>query len=998
MIALVLAMLRARRAQALTVLLLCAFTTGAAVAGPASLRAVDAAIVAHEAADASAAERMLTLGAVSSEGVNTSSDFAQFVPAVLKLPEFDQVYSVEISMFGFGGISRVVFREDNCAHLTIVRGRCSQGNYEVVIGERMAKRAGLAPGSKVTADEVRYDPMSGVAYPAGNPHVLNVVGTYTPTDPDDLYWGRSGYFAVDGKGQRAEPVFMSRRTIGYINAFTQWQSMDAILRTDAVTTDALPQLGTDVAGVTDALAEANTVIVSTEIPKLLERIENSRATAHTLVPVAFVPLVVLCLFVIYLAVSYGTAGRRYELGLVALRGASPLRRWWLASGEVVIMILLGGPVGYALGHAAVALVAWLQFDAVVGPSADTLPYAGAAVAGALVAAFFGLRRELHTSVAELLRRVAGRSGAWRSVVLEVLVVALAVAATIQLRGAGTGFAGIGALLPGLVIAAVALVVARAVVPLAGWVARAAMRRGRLGLGLAAVQLARRPGSHRLLVLLTVATALLGFAAAGVDVAARARHDRATVAVGADKVLQLDSVSMQLLLSAVRTVDPNGDYAMAVAPLPTSDGELPGLAIDSPRLAAVAQWRDAFGPAGAAEVAKQLRPVAAEPFILKADTLVVDVENANRPDQKVEAALGLTPLDGSGDLDADLGTLKPGRHTYTVKVPSCAQGCRLARFALVTDDTGQVEVVLYSIGERGAATPVVGTAELTATDRWTSTSDDGSVARPDGDGLRLSGSGWARHGLAAMPVDAPAPLPVASTGNLPFRNEISGLDGRRLRVVRAAKPVSLPRLGTKGMLLDLEYLARSADSDNALNGAEVWLNKAAPADIVAKLRAAGLPVRRERGIAAEEASLAWQGSALALWFYVVAAAFGILLAIGGIGLVAAVDRRRRADDLRFLRWQGLRRRDVRRAALWGNLTVVLAGSVLGLGAGALAWLVAGDQLPIFVDQLVAITPPRWPAPRSVLAPWAVAAALFAVAAGIVAVQLRRAVARNGKNGS
>ncbi|GAA1749755.1 FtsX-like permease family protein [Luedemannella helvata] len=999
MIALVLAMLRARRAQALTVLLLCAFTTGAAVAGPASLHAVDAAIVAHETADASATERMLTLGSVSSEGVNTSGEFSQFVPAVLQMPAFDQVYAIEISMFGFGsGISRVIFREDNCAHLTIERGRCAQGNYEVVIGARTAQRTGLGPGSKVTADEVRYNPSTGVAYPAGNPHVLNVVGTYTPTDPEDLYWGRAGYFSVDGKGERAEPVFMSRRTIGYINSYTQWQSIDAVLRADAVTADGLAELRNNLTVLTDRLGEAESLAVSTEIPALLDRIQASMDTAHTLVPVAFVPLVALCLFVIYLAVSYGTAGRRYELGLVALRGASPLGRWWLASGEVILMILLGVPVGYALGHAAVAFVAWSQFDAVVGPSLDTVPYALAALGGALVAAFFGLRRDLGTSVAELLRRVAGRGRAWRSVVLEVLVVALAVAAAIQLRGAGTGFAGIAALLPGLVIAAVALLAARAVVPLAGAVARAAMRRGRLGLGLAAVQLARRPGSHRLLVLLTVATALLGFAAAGVEVAAQARHDRATISVGATRVLEIDAVSTQLLLNATRSVDPDGAFAMAVAPTPQSAGELPGLAVDSTRLANVAQWRASFGPTGAAETARLLRPSAPQPFVLKARALRVDIENGNYlGGQRLEGKLILTRLSGAGDVTVSLGVLRAGRHTYDVAVPACSEGCRLAQVALVTDDTGQVDAVLFGISARGTAAPIIGRRELTAPDRWAAISDDGSMVRADGEGLRISGSGWLGNPLGARPVDAPVPLPIASTGEPPYRNEVSGFDGARLRVLRAAKPVSLPRLGSAGMLVDLEYLSRSAAADNSVNGAEVWLGPAAPADIVAKLRAAGLPVRKELGIAAEEASLAWQGSALALWFYVVAAGFGVLLAVGGIGLVAAVDRRRRADDLRYLRWQGLRRRDVRRAALWGNLTVVLAGAVLGLGAAALAWTVAGDQLPIFVDQLVAITPPRWPSPDAVLLPWAAATVLFAVAAAIVAAQLRRAVARNGSKG-
>ncbi|MFC7480024.1 FtsX-like permease family protein [Luedemannella flava] len=658
------------------------------------------------------------------------------------------------------------------------------------------------------------------------------------------------------------------------------------------------------------------------------------------------------------------------------------------------MILLGVPLGYALGHAAVALVAWLRFDTVVGPSLDTLPYAAAALGGALVAAFFGLRRELSSSVAELLRRVAGRGQAWRSVMLEVLVVALAVAAAFQLRQGGGGFEGIATLLPGLVIAAVALLAARAVVPLAGMVARTAMRRGRLGLGLAAVQLARRPGSHRLLVLLTVATALLGFAAAGVDVAARARHDRATIAVGADSVVRLDSVSLQQLLSAVRKVDPAGEFAMAVAPVPTNEGDLPGLAVDTSRLATVAQWRPDFGPADAGQVAKLLRPATTAPFVVKGTALTVDV--ANTTTFSVEAKLSLTPLNGNGAFDVSLGMLRPGRH-----VPG--QGARLRgrlpdrpvlprHHGLGPDRDRPARSVR---GGRRRPRPRAAHRARPVDERQRPGRLRGPSRRrrPAGVRLRLDGERHHRHPrgrahAAAHGVDRGAAVPQ---GDHRLRRPAAGRGaGRQAGVAAPAGHQRHPRRpGVPGL--------RGGDRRGA-STAPRWLTSAAPADVIERLRGAGLPVRARVGIAGEETALGWEGSALALWFYVVAAAFGILLAVGGIGLVAAVDRRRRADDLRFLRWQGLRRRDVRRAALWGNLTVVLAGSVLGLGAAALAWIVAGDQLPIFVDNVVAITPPRWPAPGAVLAPWAAAAVLFAVAAAIVAAQLRRAVARNGSKGT
>jgi membrane protein implicated in regulation of membrane protease activity len=91
---------------------------------------------------------------------------------------------------------------------------------------------------------------------------------------------------------------------------------------------------------------------------------------------------------------------------------------------------------------------------------------------------------------------------------------------------------------------------------------------------------------------------------------------------------------------------------------------------------------------------------------------------------------------------------------------------------------------------------------------------------------------------------------------------------------------------------------------------------------------------------------------------------------------------------------LSRRDLNRASLWGSLGVVLVGSVLGLGAAWLAWLGAGDRLPVFVDNGAGVPPPRWPVPTAVVWPWSLAVALFVAVAVVAAVQVRRSVARNG----
>ena len=158
-------------------------------------------------------------------------------------------------------------------------------------------------------------------------------------------------------------------------------------------------------------------------------------------------------------------------------------------------------------------------------------------------------------------------------------------ATVQLRAAGSGLSGVGLLgtrarswsrspwsRPGLFM------------PVAGLVARVALRRGRLGAGLAAVQLARRPGSQRLFVLLAVAIGLLSFVAAGTDVAARARDDRALVVTGAPRVLTVEQADVRRLLAVTRAVDPDGAWAMAAhagrsrrpaGPAGARGGQLPG---------------------------------------------------------------------------------------------------------------------------------------------------------------------------------------------------------------------------------------------------------------------------------------------------------------------------------------------------------------------------------------------------------------------------------------
>src|SRR4029077_10141217 len=102
-------------------------------------------------------------------------------------------------------------------------------------------------------------------------------------------------------------------------------------------------------------------------------------------------------------------------------------------------------------------------------------------------------------------------------------------------------------------------------------------------------------SQRLFTLLAVASGLLAFVAAGLSVAGQARDERAGVTVGAAQVLTVAHDSASQLIDATHAVDPAGTWAMAVARLDQTDGGAPPvLAVDSGRLAHVADWQPTFG--------------------------------------------------------------------------------------------------------------------------------------------------------------------------------------------------------------------------------------------------------------------------------------------------------------------------------------------------------------------------------------------------------------------
>jgi hypothetical protein len=960
MIGLIVAALRSRPASAVTLAILALVATAAAAAGPAYLYPVDQAVFAHAAAAATPAQRTVSLSAIldRSNGELSGPELGNVARALVGLPGFREVSASEFPVVGLSGPNdpdRLLYRQDACDHLIIVDGRCLAGAGETLVGEATARRLGLRPGATIRLAYAIQDTYRRYQ-PAGSPTTLTVAGTYRVADRVALYWGDHRYFdnggaaaagagagGVVGAGSGAEPVFADASTLVAMDHGVEQASIDAFAGPGSITVASEPVLRNQLKDLgirTESLG--GSVALRTELDDLLASADRSRDLAHRLIPVAAVPLVALAWFVIFLAIRYGTEVRRLELGVLAMRGTRLPVRWYLAAGELVLPIAVGALAGVLVGPLGVRAFSRVQLGIAGGPLtagslSAGLPYALAAAGGAVLAVPLAMRRTVAAPVVALMRRVPGRFGSARAITADVVLVVLAVVAAVQLRLSGGQLVGVGALVPALVMVGCVTVAARAVLPLASRYGARALRRERLGTALGALRIGRQPGSQPLFVVLASAVALLGFAVTSTQAAAGARARRADTEVGAVRVLTVGSTTRQALLTGVRAVDPTGRYAMAVVPMPGgAPGELPKLAVDSTRLAAASIWRGDYGRLSAEQVAARLHPAGAAPMVLRGHTVTLDLgAGPIQPPGRLALSMTLSPPSGQAEV-LDFSNLTEGQQTLRREVPECADGCRLIGFQVNRPDGGgyRFDLTVHGLtaGDQDGST-----VRLDDAGRWRAAPSARLETVPAGLRIGFDNPNGAAEDAWLQPLAAPLPVPVVSTA--PLGSTLAGLDGRQLPVAPAARVAALPRLGTRGALVDLEYADGLATDTGSTVDAQVWLGPKAPADVADRLAAHGLAVAAELRRAARYDDLNRQGPALALTFHTLTAGLAVGLAVGALWLAAAVDRRRR-EDLTALRVQGVRRETLRRSVVGSTVAVVVAAALAGLLAAAVAWWTAG----------------------------------------------------------
>ncbi len=949
MLRLVLAALRYRGGATLALFLLGVVAVAAGVAVPLYTSAADRYAVGSEFRNATAADRSIAITSQVPVSDSVEQALQRIVAQVREQapqPELEAITGVLNRGIALDSTqelwtaSPLVARPGVCDHVRVT-GRCPEAANEALISTSTATRLGLSGLDK----QFQYN-LAGVPEPV----TLRVVGTYEPglaADRDSFWAGRALF--VPQPLRAANPVFTSLQTFEAAKMETIHGTVDLVVTGPDWPYERLGDLRVDM---TKATAD-NGWELSDGLPFLLRRIEQARQRLRISAPLGAVTLLLLALSILILAAGHLARGRQRENALGLLRGTLGRHRFFLMRGPTLLVLLIAAPFGAAVGWLLVTALTRLVFGRrePLELSWQALAAGGIVLVLAMVGVILTERSRRSGPLLEALRGVPPRQRR-TGLIFDFIVAALAVAAVGQtLFGDDSGAnAGVAMAAPILAAASIGLLATRLVRPTAALVGGARLRRGRIVSGLAAIQLARRPGAAQVVALVVVCVALVGHTAAAWDLAARQAGAHAIATLGAQQVLTVAAESRPALLAATHKADPEGTWAMAVSRTYMSHGRIM-IAADTSRLPVAAGL-------GSEGLFDQLRPPVNDPVMVQGTGVVLET-TLMRQIAPIEVTAVLHDSEGKSVTSTVTMTGEVGDQAVEIPVPACAKGCRLAWFSFERSPDG---IVLKGLRQSGPDRVLLTGSAFTAAARWRSSFDLASEVTIITDSERLFlhyrpvDTRRISRDIRLQVADAPIPLPIAVIGppelaqtqELTADSLFSGVE-RPIAVVRAFD--SLAGVPGDGVLVDLEYADRLSDSTDNAAELQVWLGTAAPADAVQRLEAAGLVLIHTDSAAALAARERLSGDGLGLRLQLIAAALAVALALLAILVLADTDRRHRLAELIWMREQGLSRRAVRRVAHAGYLGVVVAALPVALVACAVAWWLADAEL-----SLAAVGPP------------------------------------------
>ncbi|MGI8761758.1 MAG: FtsX-like permease family protein [Jatrophihabitantaceae bacterium] len=868
----------------------------------------------------------------------------------------------------------LVWRDGQCRHLVIVTGRCPRAPDEVIASQRTISSGyyqwklgtTLYLGVVTESDDPLY------TTPIPTPHPVKIVGSYRPISASDPYWFQQPYFDTHvspNAPPTVDALFAARNEFGsfkpntYVQADFDYPLTAAKIRLDDVASEratvrhllathtglSVIQARSDLLGVLAAAAHERHLV---DIGTLLVTLQ----------------LALLAWLVLFQIVSDAVEARGNEIAMAKLRGLPPGSTVRFGLGEPVVLLAAAVPLGllaaWGVTHLFAASILVAGVPVVLTWSAALT--ASVAFAGGLVAAGLAGYRTLTRSVLDQWRRTTRRPGQGPLTLLaDVVLAAGAITGVVLLRGersAGTVNDTAALLAPGLLVFAVALVGVR-LLPLAcRRLARITRGSRRIGLFLAARQVARRPVGLRLAAFLAFAVGLATFAVAGETVASANRAARAEAELGADRVAAVQFAQGLDPVAATRRADPAGRWAMAAATwLPDGGDSVTGtvLGIDSSRLDAVGS-PVAGGPTRAA-LAALVGATTVAPITLTAPRMRVHL-SASRltgdvpPDVQVNFRTPRNPY-----LNAEGGPIRDGAHDYVVPL-SCASGCTLRGLTWDRPITAQkplggtITLTGLDVGTGSTWTPL--DLGLHARQSWYAAVPQGQASdrvsvTPAGVrdvfGNQDGGFGGIAYAADPTPMPAVATLPAIATGStVPpvLQMSDSTQTVATFAVVRYVRV--LPSVLDDGVVLDVRFLQDELPGFGSEANWQVWLGPEAPPDALSRLAAAGLQVEAVSSQSARVSVLGRQAPALALLLLLACAIAGAVLAVGGTAISISASSRRRSYEIAALRAVGVSRGSLLRAGVAEQLLLLGTAVVLGVPTGVFAVLLAMPAIPEFAD--------------------------------------------------
>ncbi|MFD0748002.1 FtsX-like permease family protein [Phytohabitans flavus] len=357
MLAVVLGAIRARRAQAATLFLLTALAVAAATAAPWYVVSAARSVAIADVTGAPAVQRVV----LATARVETRPDADAAVRAeagrIVDIRGGSGTASVRVSgqlvYEGGGQAATVAFRDEMCAHLTLV-GACPTAAGEALVSDRTASGFGLAAGDTVT-----------FAVAGKSPVKLRVTGTYQVRDPLGPYWAASVLGRASGTDTAAgagDPVFTTAETVASTQVAELFAEYHVVVPVEAY----LGLDGYDLAAEIDRQQDQAGAQwrVESRAPALVSRVEREQWLVNLGVSIAAVQLLLLCWFALFFAVRHSAEQRRPDIGWLKLRGGARWRVWALVFQQSVLPMLAGAVAGAAAGFGLARLLGEVDPDRV----------------------------------------------------------------------------------------------------------------------------------------------------------------------------------------------------------------------------------------------------------------------------------------------------------------------------------------------------------------------------------------------------------------------------------------------------------------------------------------------------------------------------------------------------------------------------------------------------------------------------------------------------------